>query len=285
MSPKLPVNIKDLLNRRTIESERIEYKKGWNPVDVVRSLSAFANDFHNLGGGYIVIGVEEVNGQPILPPVGLKESEIDSIQKELFNLGHSAIQPDYHAITATYEIDGKTILVLWSPGGETRPYKARVNLKKGDKEWAYYIRKNTSTQRAKGKDEEELISLAAKVPFDDRYHQTATINDLSYRLMCEFLNDIQSELTDEAKHLSVEALAQRMNIVGGPPEMLFPKNVGLLFFNDNPEKFFPVTQIDVVYFPDGAGGDSFEEKVFKGPLGQITQDALDYIDRNYLTQL
>ena len=35
---------------------------------------------------------------------------------------------------------------------------------------------------------------------------------------------------------------------------------------------------------DGAGGDHFEEKVFQGPLGRITRDALDYINRNYLKE-
>ena len=30
---------------------------------------------------------------------------------------------------------------------------------------------------------------------------------------------------------------------------LKPRNVGLLFFNEEPEKFFPATQIDVVHFP------------------------------------
>ena len=31
-------------------------------------------------------------------------------------------------------------------------------------------------------------------------------------------------------------LRQRMNIVGGPPEAMFPKIVGLLFFNDRPQE-------------------------------------------------
>jgi ATP-dependent DNA helicase RecG len=75
-----------------------------------------------------------------------------------------------------------------------------------------------------------------------------------------------------------------MNIVGGPRERAFPKNVGLLFFNDDPRRFFPVTQIDVVWFPDGAGGDRFEEKIFAGPLARMTREALDYIRRNYLTE-
>ena len=127
MTPKLPINIDDLLRRRTVESERIEYKEGWNPEVVLHTLCAFANDFHNLGGGYVVIGVAEENGQPKLPPVGLEPAHIDAIQKELLNLGHSSIAPHFHPLTATYEIQGKTILVLWAPGGESRPYKAKTS--------------------------------------------------------------------------------------------------------------------------------------------------------------
>ncbi|NVD98394.1 helix-turn-helix domain-containing protein [Massilia sp. BJB1822] len=56
MQGKLPINLADLLRQRTVEGERIEYKAGWNPDAVVRTLCAFANDFENIGGGYIVIG-------------------------------------------------------------------------------------------------------------------------------------------------------------------------------------------------------------------------------------
>ncbi|WP_416395604.1 Fic family protein [Allohahella sp. A8] len=284
MISKLPINIDDLLHRRTVESERIEYKEGWNPESVLHTLCAFANDFHNLGGGYVVIGVEERNGQPQLPPVGLATTQIDAIQKELLNLGHSALAPHFHPLTATYEIQGNTILVLWAPGGEMRPYKAKVSLSSKKADWAYYLRKHTSTVRATGADERELVSLAATVPFDDRYRQTASLEDLSSLLMREFLQEIKSELAADARELDTEILGRRMNVVGGPVEMAFPKNVGLLFFNEHPEQFFPATQIDVVYFPDGPGGDRFEEKEFRGPLGRITRDALNYIVRSYLKE-
>ena len=178
MTPKLPINIDDLLHHRTVESERIEYKEGWNPESILHTLCAFANDFHNLGGGYVLVGVAEKNGQPQLPPAGLLPEQIDAIQKELLNLGHSAIAPHYHPLTATYEIQGKTILVLWAPGGETRPYKAKTSLSKKS-DWAYYLRKHTSTVKASGRDERELLNLAATVPFDDRYRQTANLSDLS----------------------------------------------------------------------------------------------------------
>ena len=285
MTGGLPININHLLRQRTIEGERVEYKAGWNPQKVLHTICAFANDFHNLGGGYVVVGVEEQNGRPILPPKGINPDAIDAIQNELLNLGHSAIQPHYHPLTATYNVDGRTILVLWAPGGETRPYKVKASLTTTrPEEWAYFIRKHSSTVRARGADERELLSLAATVPFDDRYRQTSSLEDLSLRLIEQFLRDVASDLASEAGELSMASLGQRMNIIGGPSEASFPKNVGLLFFNDRPHDFFPATQIDVVWFPEGAGGDRFEEKIFQGPLSIIVQEAIDFIERNYLKE-
>lgn len=219
----LPVNIDDLLRQRTIEGERVEYKAGWNPEAVLHTLCAFANDFHNLGGGYIVIGVEEENGRPLLPPKGIEPGTIEAIQKEILNLGHHAVQPPYHPLSATYAIEGRTILVLSVPGGETRPYKARVSFARGAKDWAYYLRKQSSTVRATRDDERELVSLAATVPFDDRYNQTASLADLSLRLIEEFLREVGSELAAAAPGLSLEQLGRQMNIVGGPKEAPFPE--------------------------------------------------------------
>lgn len=74
MSSKLPVNLDDLLRQRTVEGERIEYKSGWNPNAILRTLCAFANDFENLGGGYVIIGQNcDDNGQPVFPPVGISQ--------------------------------------------------------------------------------------------------------------------------------------------------------------------------------------------------------------------
>ena len=53
MSSKLPINLEDLLRQRKVEGDRIEYKKGWNPDPIMRTLCAFANDFENLGGDFL----------------------------------------------------------------------------------------------------------------------------------------------------------------------------------------------------------------------------------------
>ena len=60
---ELEMDVEDLLNKRKLESDRIEFKTGWNPDDIYHSVCAFANDYNNDGGGYIVVGVEEENGE------------------------------------------------------------------------------------------------------------------------------------------------------------------------------------------------------------------------------
>ena len=67
----LPINITDLVNGQSIEWERLEFKQGWNPEEIVHTMCAFANDINNWGGGYIIVGIEEKDGRPILPPAGL----------------------------------------------------------------------------------------------------------------------------------------------------------------------------------------------------------------------
>lgn len=280
----LPINLDKLLRQRQVEGERIEYKQGWNPDAILRTLCAFANDFENLGGGYVIIGQDcDAAGQPIFPPLGLSDSQLDKIQQELLGFCN-LIQPPYYPHLSVERVAGRNLIVLWAPGGPTRPYKVPKTVTAKNKEYRYYIRRYASTVEARGQDERELISLTAQVPFDDRINQTAAVSDLSPRLMQEFLSEVGSALADESSTLPTEALGRQMKIVAGPSESPLPQNVGLLFFSEDPRRYFPATQIDVVYFPEGPGGDQFEEKIFAGPLARITQDAISFIQRNYLKE-
>ena len=79
----IPVNISDLINRRIVESSRVEFKSDWNPEPILHTICAFANDVDNMGGGYIVVGVEEKDGSPVFPIKGIAQSRIDNIEKKL----------------------------------------------------------------------------------------------------------------------------------------------------------------------------------------------------------
>ncbi|CAB1082540.1 hypothetical protein D1AOALGA4SA_10150 [Olavius algarvensis Delta 1 endosymbiont] len=56
---RLPINIEILVACRSVECERLEFKAGWNPKAVLNTMCDFANEFRNLGGGYIIIGLGE----------------------------------------------------------------------------------------------------------------------------------------------------------------------------------------------------------------------------------
>ena len=75
-----------------------------------------------------------------------------------------------------------------------------------------------------------------------------------------------------------------MEISNSTPEYMKPRNVGLLFFSLNPEKYMPCARIDIVEFPDGVGGDHIEEHIFRGPLHQQLRDALRYISNNIIEE-
>lgn len=52
---ELLINIEELVYGNTIECERLKFKQGWSPVDIVHSTSVFANNLHNWGVGYIIL--------------------------------------------------------------------------------------------------------------------------------------------------------------------------------------------------------------------------------------
>src|SRR5665647_1170690 len=119
----LPVNIEDLVHGQAVEWERLEFKRGWNPEEIVHPICAFANDLHNWGGGYIIIGIAEINGQPVLPPEGLNPNHLDQIQGEVLKLAYQLL-PNYFPLMQPYILQGQHILVLWCPAGDNRPYTA-----------------------------------------------------------------------------------------------------------------------------------------------------------------
>ena len=278
----LPIHIPDLFTGTVVEWERLEFKAGWNPEAALRALCAFANDLHNWGGGYFVIGVAEADGRPVLPPVGLSRGELDTIQKDIVRIANRIV-PAYHPVVEPATFQGKPIVVVWAPGGQTRPYKAPVSLANGEKEYAYYVRVGSSTVRAKGPLEAELIQLAASVPFDDRSRHDAEISDLSLRLIQAHLQDVKSALFDTAGQMDFVSLCRQMQIVDGPPENPRPRNVGLLFFSDVPQRYFPQATIDVVHFPHGRA-EAFREQRFAGPVARQLRDALSFIQASFISE-
>lgn len=277
----LPINITDLIHGKSIEWERLEFKKGWNPEEVAHTLCAFANDLNNWGGGYIIIGIDENQGQLILPPTGLQQDQLDKIQGEVLLLANQ-IMPNYYPIMQPYQLQGKQILVLWCPAGDNRPYTALST--QGQKGQRYpYIRFGSRSIIAKGENLRRLHELAARIPFDDRVNNRSVVADFDLGLIQAFLQEVKSELYEESKHISLNDLVRQMHIAKGPDEDLRPVNVGLLFFSRQPDLFFPRSWIELVWHK-GDADDSFSEVYFKGPIHVQLRAAMAFLSNNIIAE-
>ncbi|WP_303041953.1 AlbA family DNA-binding domain-containing protein, partial [Paramuribaculum intestinale] len=160
----LPINIEDLLNKRKVESNRIEFKAEWNPDKIYHTVCAFATDLENTGGGYILVGVEEENGVAKRPVKGLNEKEIDDILKDM--VGYDAkIEPAYMTKASPEIVDGKPILVIWVPSGLNRPYSVMESVVAKKSTPKFYVRSKSSTIEAKGEILDQVRALANRVPF------------------------------------------------------------------------------------------------------------------------
>lgn len=283
----LPINIEDLLNKHKVESNRIEFKKGWNPTKIYHSICTFANDFDNIGGGYILVGVEEKDGIAVRPVNGIPIEQLDKIQQEMVNF-NNMMDPFYSPRISVEEVDGVNILVIWVPSGINRPYAVPTDVKsKHNKQYAYYIRYGTTSIEAKGEQLDELREMANRVPFDDRGNPAIQPTDISATLLRDHLVTVNSRLATEDIAGNLMGVLEQMNLLDGPKENRMLKNVAAMMFCDHPAKFFPVSQVEIVTFPEGREtnpNNLVEAPVIKGPVPYMIRETLNYLRTNVIKE-
>ena len=277
MSTNLPFNLDDLLHCRGVESERVEFKASWNPQvtgpQVLSTICAFANDYHNLNGGYVVIGVEERDGRVDLPPRGLSAKEVAAAQKWIRG-NCNRIDPPYPPILSPETVAGRLILVVWAPGSEMRPHRA-PSARGGPPR--YWVRLGAETVDAEQRGDllRGLFEQTARVPWDDRRTPDARISDLREAKVREYLRDVGSGLLDEPSEAEIY---RRLRITIRVNDHEMPRNVGLLFFSSDPERWFRGSNIEVVHFTADRAGDVQEERTFRGALTDQLRDCLNYLE-------
>ena len=274
----LPISISNLISGRTIESSRIEYKLGWNPEKVIHTICAFANDYENIGGGYIIIGVSEEDDRP-RTAIGLTDGEISALEKDLFNKCN-LIQPRYMPVMSVERYQDVDIVVLWVPSNDSRPFTCPVSLsqEKGrGSERAYFIRRMSHTIRADRDEVAELMMRAKRRSFDELVNPNANIADVSRSRVLEYLRRVGSSIPES---MPTEEILDSMRLTAGPREQRMVVNAALMMFSEDPERFFDRTRIEVVVKPDPTG-EGMTESVFRGPVYAQLEMALGFI-RSYI---
>jgi len=277
MSAILPINLDDLLHCRGVESERVEFKASWDPDNtgpqVLRTICAFANDYHNLNGGYVVIGVGEEEGRSLLPPSGLSAEEIEAAQQWIRG-NCNRLDPPYPPVLSPETVDDRLVLVVWAPASEMRPHRAPDRARGSLR---YWVRLGSSTVDAEQRGDlaRALIQQTARVPWDDRRASDARVEDIREAKVREFLRDVRSGLLDEP---NAREVYRRMRITAQVNDHEAPKNAGLLFFSSDPVEWFRGAKIEVVQFAADRSGGVQEERSFSGALVDQLRDCLNYLE-------
>lgn len=279
----LPININNLLDNNVVEDVRIEFKKGFNPKTILPTICAFANDIDNFAGGYVVIGIEEKDGKPVFPPIGIDSDNVDKIEKEIVEYCKKCLSPSYIPVIDHQNYKGKDVIVLWCFAGEERPYKCykEVFLEKNKTKYVTYIRKGSTSIVASLADEKELYALSTVSPFDDRCNYNISVDDIDRNLIIEYLKEIKSDLYKNVNNKSTIELLDDLKVLAGPKEYLHPRNIAILMFSNKPENYLPYSYIEYTEIQDPTGNGMLE-KNFKGSLFHQYVDVMNYIKNNVI---
>jgi ATP-dependent DNA helicase RecG len=193
---------------------------------------------------------------------------------------NNKLSPYYMPRIDVEEVDGKNVLAIWVPAGTNRPYdvKESVTAKQSVSKW--YIRSGTSSIEAKGEVLDELREMASRVPFDDRGNPDIKLSDLDPLLVQDYLKRVNSKLLKDFRTKSFEEILDQMDLFVGPTERRMIKNVAAMMFCENPAKFFPTTQVDIVIFPEGLEknpNNMIEVPKIVGPVPYMIKATLDYL--------
>ena len=278
MASILPINVADLLNGRT-ESARLEFKASWNTrttgPQVVKTICAFANDFQSLGGGYVVIGVAEPDSNGKKRITGLSEQDIDAAQRWL--RGHCAgdIKPGYTPVCSSEVIEGRSVLVVRAAASQDGPHQAVEARGDGKREMRFWIRVGPETVDAQANGHLPALLEKAALPWDNQVAQAAEMDDLREATVREYLHDVRSGLREQPDAATVY---RHMDITAPVNNHETPRNVGLLFFSDDPRRWFAGARIVVAQFAGDSAGQVQAEHVFRGPLPAQLRDCLRHLE-------
>ena len=279
----------DAVERQAVENDYIEYKRSSSLKDgILKTSCAYANNYMNREIGLIMIGIEEVNDPttgekaiPKRPITGVKEALIEKTENEIKALlAHIHPRPRYHLLQD--EIDDKKFIVLAVEPGNDGPYETddkaekdkSINLKAGR-----YIRVRRDTRKPNKREEFELLKKFAEFHFSSELNEKATLDDLNYEYMKEYL--VRTKAAADMRALSKLDMAKSMNLIGESEYGGYrAKNFAVLMFADRPQDFIPYARVEVIR--EAIGTDKMESKVFDGPVWIQAERVIDYFQDSFL---
>lgn len=250
----VPIDLGNLLVR---ESEQVEWKENVaDPDDVVATLSAFANDWSNLGGGYVVCGAKEtkdVHGFPIVEIKGLSSSRLKEVEGRVLAGCRDRVSPSIAPLV--HEVptgDAGLRVLVFVMAATPKVHTFRRGIEAGK----HYVRISRETREARNGVLRELLVRKNDIePWDRRVCASATTNDLDLVALRDALQrmnifDPQRGIDDylsDTQSLSpfVPPLCGRDSLTG----QLRPRNFAMLLFGRQVQAHVPGAYSLVSIYP------------------------------------
>jgi ATP-dependent DNA helicase RecG len=242
-----PATSLDLEQLAIRESEQIEWKENVADVDsVVATLSAFANDLANLGGGYVICGAAEAkneHGFPLLVKKGLTANRMREVEGQVLQRCRDCVSPPITPIVQELPSDhpSRRILVFIQPStGTAHTFQSRGQGAK------HFVRLSRETREARnGTSRELLVRKGVQEAWDRRICSSASVADIDLLALRDALYrmrvfsseyGVESYISDEVR---LSAFVPPLCIREPLTNELKPRNFAVLLFGRDPQKFIP----------------------------------------------
>ena len=223
------------------ESERVEWKENGDDIDVVKkivkTISAFANDISNFGGGYVVCGAKEIKDDYGFPKVqykGLTANKLKEIEGKVTqhcrDYIHPALSPIIEEIINPEDSSTRILVfvILASPD---------AHIYRDGQTSTYYVRISRETREAKNGILTQLLIKKQKIEyFDKRVNNTATEADIDVLLFRDSMQEMgllfpEKSLADYfSDREQIAELITPIFVRTGLDNILRPRNFTLLMF-------------------------------------------------------
>nr|AGC72567.1 ATP-dependent DNA helicase [uncultured bacterium A1Q1_fos_1870] len=229
------------------ENEQTEWKENVADIDdVVATLSAFANDLQNLGGGYVVCGAKEdkdEHGFPRLIRTGLAANRFKEVENHVLARCRDRVAPPLTPLIEELESEdpSRRILVFIQPAtGAAHTFRGHQD---GTK---HYVRVSRSTIEARnGLLKDLLVRKGALEPWDRRPCNAATVSDLDLLVLRDALQRMGVFTLDRgvepylAEGVQLSPFVPSLCVAEPLSGVLRPRNYAILLFGREPQRFIP----------------------------------------------
>lgn len=232
------IHLKELSTR---ESEKVEWKENGDDKEIVKSIvrtiSAFANDISNFGGGYVVCGAKETKdeyGFPKLEYKGLTANKLKEIEGKVLQNCRDYVSPPIVPIVQEIENPDNTetriLVFIIIATSEAHSFRDGENN-------AYYVRISRETREARNGTLSQLLVKKQKIEyFDRRMHPNTTENDIDILLFRDSMQEMGLLFPDKSLEdyfsdkEQIAELVPPLFVRGSLDNILRPRNFTLLLF-------------------------------------------------------